>query len=74
MPSVSTTVLPARLKDVAVLAGVSVKTVSNVVNDYPFVRPATRAKVQQAIDTLGYRPNMTARNLRSGRSGVRQLS
>ena len=56
------------------LAGVSVKTVSNVVNDYPFVRPTTRAKVQQAIDALGYRPNMTARNLRSGRSGVIALA
>jgi DNA-binding LacI/PurR family transcriptional regulator len=74
VPSVSTTVLPARLKDVAVLAGVSVKTVSNVVNDYPFVRPTTRAKVQEAIDALGYRPNMTARNLRSGRSGVIALA
>ena len=40
------------------LAGVSVKTVSNVVNDYPFVRPTTRAKVQEAIDALGYRPNI----------------
>ena len=56
------------------LAGVSVKTVSNVVNDYPYVRPATRAKVQQAIETLGYRPNMAARNLRSGRSGVIALA
>lgn len=56
------------------LAGVSVKTVSNVVNDYPYVRPATRAKVQQAIAELGYRPNMTARNLRRGRSGVIALA
>ena len=70
MPPVSATALPARLKDVAVLAGVSVKTVSNVVNDYPYVRPTTRAKVMEAIAELGYRPNMTARNLRSGRSGV----
>jgi DNA-binding LacI/PurR family transcriptional regulator len=74
VPTVSATVLPARLKDVAVLAGVSVKTVSNVVNDYPFVRPTTRAKVQKAIDALDYRPNMTARNLRSGRSGVIALA
>ncbi len=56
------------------LAGVSVKTVSNVVNDYPYVRPATRAKVQEAIAELGYRPNMSARNLRSGRSGVIALA
>jgi DNA-binding LacI/PurR family transcriptional regulator len=71
---VSATALPARLKDVALLAGVSVKTVSNVVNDYPFVRPTTRAKVQEAIEQLGYRPNMTARSLRSGRSGVIALA
>lgn len=70
----STPALPARLKDVAVRAGVSVKTVSNVVNDYPFVRPATRARVQIAIEELGYRPNMTARNLRSGRSGLIALA
>jgi len=71
---VSATALPARLKDVAVLAGVSVKTVSNVVNDYPYVSPLTRAKVTEAIAELGYRPNMTARNLRSGRSGVIALA
>jgi DNA-binding LacI/PurR family transcriptional regulator len=70
----SSMALPARLKDVAVLAGVSVKTVSNVVNDYPHVRAATRARVQEAIEKLGYRPNMTARNLRSGRSGVIALA
>ena len=74
MPPVSATDPPARLKDVAVLAGVSVKTVSNVVNDYPYVRPTTRAKVMEAIAELGYRPNMTARNLRSGRSGVIALA
>jgi DNA-binding LacI/PurR family transcriptional regulator len=65
---------PARLKDVALVAGVSVKTVSNVVNDFPHVRPATRAKVQEALDQLGYRPNLTARSLRSGRTGVIALA
>ncbi|WP_375422915.1 LacI family DNA-binding transcriptional regulator [uncultured Friedmanniella sp.] len=63
-----------RLKDVAALAGVSVKTVSNVVNDFPYVRPATRAKVQSVLDELGYRPNLSARNLRSGRTGVIALA
>ena len=62
------------MKDVAALAGVSVKTVSNVVNDYPFVRPATRTSVQAAIAELGYLPNLTARNLRSGRTGVIALA
>lgn len=58
------------LHDVARLAGVSIKTVSNVVNDHPQLRSDTRLKVQAAIDELGYRPNLTARNLRSGRTGV----
>lgn len=58
------------LHDVARLAGVSIKTVSNVVNNNPHVTPATRDKVQLAIDELGYQPNLSARNLRSGRSGV----
>ncbi|HLS73038.1 MAG TPA: LacI family DNA-binding transcriptional regulator [Actinomycetaceae bacterium] len=58
------------MRDVARLAGVSEKTVSNVVNDHPYVRPATRARVTQAISELGYRPNLSARGLRSGRTGV----
>ncbi|MFE5659951.1 LacI family DNA-binding transcriptional regulator [Streptomyces sp. NPDC056517] len=58
------------LKDVAQRAGVSIKTVSNVVNNYPHVTPQMRAKVQQAIDELGYRPNLTARHLRKGRTGI----
>ncbi|WP_291052255.1 LacI family DNA-binding transcriptional regulator [Herbiconiux sp.] len=62
--------MAATLHDVANLAGVSIKTVSNVVNDYPHIRPETRQKVQAAIDELGYQPNLSARSLRSGRSGV----
>ncbi|SEQ42411.1 DNA-binding transcriptional regulator, LacI/PurR family [Microlunatus flavus] len=58
----------------AKLAGVSAKTVSNVVNEYVHVRPATRERVQNAIDMLGYRPNVVARNLKSGRSGVIALA
>jgi len=58
------------LHDVARLAGVSIKTVSNVINDYPHVRPATRERVTEAIRTLDYRPNLSARGLRSGRTGV----
>lgn len=60
----------ATLHDVAQAAGVSIKTVSNVVNDYPYVRAATRAKVMKAIEELDYRPNLSARGLRSGRTGV----
>lgn len=62
------------LKDVALRAGVSVKTVSNVVNDYPHVTPATRARVQRVIDELGYRPNLMARHLRKGRTGIIALA
>lgn len=57
------------LRDVAELAGVSSRTVSNVVNGYAPVAEATRARVQQAVDKLGYRPNVLARNLAAGRSG-----
>ncbi|MFH8221097.1 LacI family DNA-binding transcriptional regulator [Streptomyces sp. NPDC018057] len=62
------------LKDVASHAGVSIKTVSNVVNDHPHVSPAMRARVQKSIDELGYRPNLTARHLRKGRTGIVALA
>lgn len=58
------------LREVAQRAGVSTRTVSNVVNDYEHVSAAMRAKVQTAIDELGYRPNMLARSLRQGRTGI----
>ncbi|MFI6480981.1 LacI family DNA-binding transcriptional regulator [Nonomuraea sp. NPDC050663] len=64
----------ASLRDVAELAGVSVKTVSNVVNGYTHVSPATRLKVEDALTRLGYRPNLSARNLRQGRTGVIALA
>src|SRR6185312_4564234 len=51
-------------------AGVSVRTVSNVVNNYVYVAEETRTRVQAAIDELGYRPNLLARNLKLGRSGI----
>lgn len=63
-----------RLADVAALAGVSMKTVSNVVHDYPHVTPEMRRRVQQAIDQLGYRPNLTARRLATGRTGMIALA
>lgn len=56
------------MNDVARMAGVSLKTVSNVLNDYEFIRPATKQKVLDAIDELGYEANLTARSLRSGKS------
>lgn len=64
----------AGLREVAERAGVSVKTVSNVVNDYPYVSDATRERVQAALDELQYQPNLSARHLRSGRTGVIALA
>ncbi|MET2011805.1 LacI family DNA-binding transcriptional regulator [Microbacterium chocolatum] len=63
-----------RLVDVAERAGVSMKTVSNVIHDYPHVAPPLRARVQAAIDELGYRPNLTARRLATGRTGMIALA
>ena len=53
------------LADVAELAGVSRQTVSNAVNNPDLLRADTLARVQQAIDELGYKPNRAARNLRT---------
>lgn len=63
-----------RLKDVADLAGVSMKTVSNVVHDYEHVSAAMRDRVQSAIDELGYRPNLTARRLATGKTRMIALA
>jgi DNA-binding LacI/PurR family transcriptional regulator len=56
--------------DVAREAGVSHVTVSRVLNGHPSVRPATRARVEAAIEKLGYRPNSVARALKSRRSST----
>lgn len=56
--------------DVAKLAGVSHQTVSRVLNNHPSVRPATRSRVQSAIDQLGYRPSSAARTLATGHSST----
>jgi LacI family transcriptional regulator len=58
----------ATIDDVAQLAGVSIKTVSRVVNREPNVRDKTREKVEAAIAKLNYRPNKAARNLASHHS------
>ncbi|MCP2250252.1 transcriptional regulator, LacI family [Lentzea aerocolonigenes] len=58
----------ATMNDVARLAGVSIKTVSRVVNDEPGVHPSTAERVLAAIDQLGFRRNLSARNLRRGSS------
>jgi LacI family transcriptional regulator len=52
------------MRDVAALAGVALKTVSRVVNGVPTVDPELAVRVHAAAEKLGYRPNLTASNLR----------
>lgn len=66
--------MSASLRQVAERAGVSIRTVSNVVSGFALVAPETRARVQAAIDELNYRPNAAARHLRGGRSGLVALA
>ncbi|MEV6564914.1 LacI family DNA-binding transcriptional regulator [Streptomyces kronopolitis] len=56
------------MKDVAARAGVGLKTVSRVVNGEPGVTPDTERRVQEAITSLGFRRNDSARILRKGRT------
>lgn len=58
------------IRDVAAHAGVSHQTVSRVINGHDAVSPDTRARVQQAIDELGYQPNAIARSMARGRTGM----
>lgn len=58
------------IHDVAARAGVSIKTVSRVVNEVPTVDPEIVARVREAIGAIGYRPNQLAARLRSGRSSA----
>jgi LacI family transcriptional regulator len=58
------------LNDVAREAGVSLKTASRALNDSPELRPATAARVREAMVRLGYQPNELARGLKSKRSAA----
>ncbi|QFY07738.1 LacI family DNA-binding transcriptional regulator [Nonomuraea phyllanthi] len=58
------------MRDVARHAGVSVKTVSRVVNREPHTRPEVIRRVHASIDALGWVPNGSARALRTGRTGI----
>ncbi|MFV8782323.1 LacI family DNA-binding transcriptional regulator [Microbulbifer sp. SA54] len=60
--------MKSTINDVAARAGVSIKTVSRVINNEPSVRPATRKKVMDAVNELHYQPNLAARNLAGTRS------
>lgn len=64
----------ATVKDVARLAGVSPKTVSNVITGAVPVSEGTRSRVEQALAELDYVPNLAARGLRNGRTGVIALA
>lgn len=65
--------MPANIKDVAKKAGVSIATVSHVLNGTRETRPQTRQRVLAAIEDLGYSQNQSARNLASGRSTLMGL-
>lgn len=63
-----------RLEDVAEAAGVSMKTVSRVLNQEPRVSEQTRRRVQEVVDQLHYKPNLSARSLASRRTFVVALA
>ena len=67
MKPVSRSAAPT-IRDVARHSGLSVATVSRVLNDMPWVSPATRDRVIRAVDELGFRRSATARSLSLGRS------
>ena len=58
------------IKDVAAYAGLSITTVSRYINNNYPVSVASKAKIEAAIQTLGYRPNLAARSLKSNSSGI----
>ncbi|WP_248928844.1 LacI family DNA-binding transcriptional regulator [Paenibacillus hamazuiensis] len=58
------------IKDIARLVGVSYSTVAKALNDSPLVKPATKKKIVQAAEQLGYKPNFAARMLVTGRTGI----
>lgn len=60
--------MPASVKDVAALAGVSSSTVSNYLNHPHVLGASSRERVRAAIDQLGFVPNESARQLRAGSS------
>lgn len=60
--------MAASIKDVAKEAGVSIATVSRVINKVDVVNEETKKKVQEAIDKLGYSPNIVAQSLKTQRS------
>lgn len=64
---------PVGIKDVAAAAGVSTTTVSHALNGKGRLAPATRRRVQEVAERLGYRPSPMARGLAGGRTGMLAL-
>lgn len=62
------------MADVGLKAGVTARTVSNVLSGHPAVRPETRDRVLRAVQELGYRMNTSARSLKTGRTGTITLA
>lgn len=58
------------IKDVATESGLSVATVSRALNGHPSVSDGARERVLAAVESLGYRPNVVARSLRTDRTGT----
>lgn len=62
--------MKVKITDVAKASGVSIATVSHVINHTRYVTPETTQKVERAIQILGYSPDLTARNFKKGRKGL----
>ena len=58
------------MKEIAKSAGLSITTVSKVINKHPDISQATKDKVSQTIDELGYIPNLMAANLRKNKANL----
>lgn len=58
------------LRDIAEKAGVSLKTVSRVINKEPQVNSETRLKIEQIIEEIGYQPNYIARSLKKNKTNI----
>src|SRR5437588_35499 len=61
------------ISEIAAQAGVSIPTVSRVLNGRPDVAPATRARIEQMLKESGYVHNKAARGIRKGSSGINEL-
>lgn len=69
LPPTSLSTSPPTSRDVARLAGVSQSTVSYVFTGKGSISPATRERVLEVAESIGYRPNLAARSMRTRRSG-----